>query len=37
MAKLIRFYVPNRHRKNAKWVPVENRGKIIEIRRRKSA
>lgn len=37
MAKLIRFYVPNRYRKNPKWVPAENRGKVIEIQRKKSA
>ncbi len=37
VAKLIRFYVPNRFRKNVKWVPAENRGKVIEIPRKKSA
>ena len=31
MAKLIEFYIPARFRKNAKWIPPEQRGKIIEF------
>jgi hypothetical protein len=29
MAKVIEFYVPNRFRKKAKWVPETQRGKVI--------
>jgi len=29
MAKVIEFYVPNRFRKKAKWVPETLRGKVI--------
>jgi hypothetical protein len=31
MAKIIEFYVPNNFRKNAKWIPLENRGKVVEF------
>jgi len=37
MAKLITFYVPSSYRKNVKWVPAEDRGKVIELPRKKSA
>jgi hypothetical protein len=39
MAKIIEFYIPSRFRKNAKWVPAESRGQIIEFstRKKKSA
>jgi len=29
MAKVIEFYIPDRHKKQAKWVPTERRGKLI--------
>ena len=29
MAKVIDFYVPNRFHKKVKWVPTEQRGKVI--------
>jgi hypothetical protein len=31
MAKIIAFYVPNHFRKNGKWIPQGNRGKVIEF------
>ena len=31
MAKIIQFYIPNNFRKSGKWIPQENRGKIIEF------
>ena len=31
MAKLIEFYVPGSFRKNGKWIPPEQRGKVIEF------
>jgi hypothetical protein len=31
MAKVIEFYIPDRFRKNVKWVPQERRGKVIEF------
>jgi hypothetical protein len=31
VAKIIDFYIPNNFRKNVKWVPPEQRGKIIEF------
>lgn len=31
MAKIIEFYIPSRFRKNAKWVPAELRGQVIEF------
>jgi hypothetical protein len=32
MAKIIEFYIPTRFRKQAKWIPQEQRGKVIEFR-----
>jgi hypothetical protein len=33
MAKVIEFYIPARFRKPpAKWIPTEQRGKILEFR-----
>jgi len=32
MARVIEFYIPERYKKNTKWVPSENRGKLIEFR-----
>ena len=29
MAKVIEFYVPDRFRKKMKWVPPEQRGKVL--------
>lgn len=31
MAQVIEFYVPTRFRKKLKWVPTEQRGKVIEF------
>jgi hypothetical protein len=31
VAKLIEFYVPSTSRKSGKWVPVKERGKVIEF------
>ena len=31
MAKVIEFYIPSTFRKSGKWVPAEQRGKIIEF------
>ena len=31
VAKVIEFYIPNTFRKSGKWVPAEQRGKIIEF------
>jgi hypothetical protein len=31
MAEIIEFYIPNNLRKRVKWVPPEQRGKIIEF------
>jgi hypothetical protein len=31
MAKIIEFYIPNNFPKNAKWIPRENRGKLMEF------
>lgn len=31
MAKVIEFYIPNRFRPNAKWVPPTRRGQVIEF------
>jgi len=31
MAKIIEFYIPKEFRKSAKWVPVEQRGQVIEF------
>ncbi len=32
MAQVIEFYVPARFHKKVKWVPPEQRGKMIEFR-----
>jgi hypothetical protein len=31
MAKVIEFYVPENFRKNSKWVPPDNRGKLLQF------
>jgi hypothetical protein len=31
MAKVIEFYIPDRYQKKVKWVPTEQRGKVIEF------
>jgi hypothetical protein len=31
MAQVIQFYVPDRFRKKAKWIPASLRGKVIEF------
>jgi len=31
MAKLIKFYIPNRFHRNVAWVPPQKRGKMIEF------
>lgn len=31
MAKIIEFYVPTRFHKKVKWVPPEDRGKVLEF------
>jgi hypothetical protein len=31
MAKVIEYYVPERFRKTAIWIPSDQRGKIIEF------
>ena len=31
MAKVIEFYIPNTFRKRAIWIPLEQRGKVIEF------
>jgi len=31
VAKIIEFYIPSSFRKSGKWVPPEERGKIIEF------
>jgi len=31
MAKVIEYYIPERFRKAARWVPPDQRGKIIEF------
>ena len=31
MAQVIEFYIPNRFRKNTKWVPAQQRGRVIEF------
>jgi hypothetical protein len=31
MAQVIEFYIPYRFRKKAKWIPVTQRGKVIEF------
>jgi hypothetical protein len=39
MAKIVEFYVPQRFRKVAKWLPPNGRGKLLEFQAtvRKSA
>jgi hypothetical protein len=39
MAKIIEFYIPNKFRIKAAWVPPQQRGKLIEFcgRAKKSA
>jgi len=31
MAQVIEFYIPNRFRKKVRWVPPEQRGKVLEF------
>jgi len=31
MANVIEFYIPVRFRKSAKWVPQQQRGRVIEF------
>jgi hypothetical protein len=31
MAQVIEFYVPERFRKKVKWVPPDQRGKVLEF------
>lgn len=31
MAKLIEYYIPDRFKKPAKWIPATQRGKVIEF------
>jgi hypothetical protein len=31
MAKVIKYYVPDRFKKPAKWIPSNQRGKLIEF------
>jgi hypothetical protein len=31
VAKIIEFYIPSSFRKSAKWIPPEQRGKVIEL------
>jgi len=31
MAKVIEYYIPERFRKTARWVPSDERGKVIEF------
>jgi len=31
MAKVIEYYTPERFRKTARWVPPDQRGKVIEF------
>ena len=31
MAKVIEYYVPERFRKTARWVPPDKRGKVIDF------
>jgi hypothetical protein len=41
VAKIIEFYTPSTFRRNGKWIPLEQRGKLIEFvpvpERKKSA
>ena len=31
MAKVIEFYIPEKFRKTARWIPLDQRGKVIEF------
>jgi hypothetical protein len=31
VAKIIEFYIPNNFQRKEKWIPPQNRGKIIEF------
>jgi len=31
MAKVIEFYIPNRFQRKVAWVPLQERGKVIEF------
>jgi hypothetical protein len=31
VAKIIEFYIPSSFRRNGKWIPPEQRGKVIEF------
>jgi len=31
MAQVIEFYIPSSYHKNSKWVPKEDRGKVLEF------
>ncbi len=31
MAKVIAFYIPTRFQRKMKWLPLEQRGKVIEF------
>lgn len=31
MAQVIEFYIPDSFRRKIKWIPVEQRGKLIEF------
>jgi hypothetical protein len=31
MAQVIEFYIPSRFHRKVKWVPAEQRGKVIEF------
>lgn len=33
MARVIEFYIPDFFHRKMKWIPVEQRGKLIEFRR----
>jgi len=34
MARVIEFYVPQSFKPNRRWVPVDERGKVVEFPRR---
>lgn len=31
MAQVITFYIPERHKKDSRWIPPEKRGKVISF------
>jgi hypothetical protein len=31
MAKVIKFYIPDRHKNNSAWVPPDQKGKLINF------